>query len=255
VSARGDLSNEPLDAELAQYVAALRAVEAPSDATREHNLAGVHARIAPARGRRIALAVAALAVAAGVALAFGLRHRDVVRDDEPGPRQEAPYEHEDDAATGTAELAREAVSPAPDRSDARAVEPVPIEPSPPAVEPAAEIEPREPATKPTQARVPKPPEPTPSEPAYTLADELARIKAARAAVEGKRFDEVLGKLDAYDATYPKGAFAAESRLMRVEALCELGRTTQAIALRDAFLRKHPKSSLGPRMREACADAD
>jgi outer membrane protein assembly factor BamD (BamD/ComL family) len=90
-------------------------------------------------------------------------------------------------------------------------------------------------------------------PAGDLARELAQVRAAGEALRDRQGAAALAAADAYLRTYPGGAFVPEARLHRSEALCLLGRTDEARAAADAFLRELPDSPLRARVRSVCAE--
>jgi hypothetical protein len=73
---------------------------------------------------------------------------------------------------------------------------------------------------------------------------LQRIQKALRAGEPRRALELL---DA-DAELERGNFAAEARLMRIEALDGMGRQGEAAALAREFVRLYPHSPLADRAR-------
>jgi len=81
-----------------------------------------------------------------------------------------------------------------------------------------------------------------------LAAELALVDGARAALRAGRAQQALRLLDRRDAEHPRGAFAIESTVLRIEALSRVGERSRAIALGGQFLDRHPNSPLAQRVR-------
>ncbi len=95
----------------------------------------------------------------------------------------------------------------------------------------------------------------PKEPAddpSTLADELAALREATVALRDNDPQLSLARLDALAARHPQGLLRGERMVGQVLSLCALGRTQQARALADRFLREALGSPLAPRVRESCA---
>jgi len=131
----------------------------------------------------------------------------------------------------------------------------PAAPLPPPVAPAAPLpEPRR-----TTARVvgsstatPAPPPSPPSQPSPTvpsLAHELSLVDAAQQAVRRRDHARALLALYEYEAAFPSGALQDEARALRVAALAQAGRLSEARAAGERFLRTHPRSPLTARVAE------
>lgn len=84
----------------------------------------------------------------------------------------------------------------------------------------------------------------------SLAAELALLEAARPPTAPKA---ALASLESHRERYPDGQLAAERELMRVEALCALGRRAQARAATEVFLADEALAAHHPRMRAICPD--
>jgi hypothetical protein len=84
-------------------------------------------------------------------------------------------------------------------------------------------------------------------PASDLRDQIALIDAARTAVKAGSTERALALLQRYDATFPGGAFRPEAQALRIEALDEAGRATEARSLARDFLARHPDSPLAGRV--------
>jgi TolA-binding protein len=80
-----------------------------------------------------------------------------------------------------------------------------------------------------------------------LRDQIALIDAARTAVKAGASERALVLLRRYDATYPGGAFRPEALALRIEALDQDGRQTEARALARDFLARYPQSPVADRV--------
>ena len=112
-------------------------------------------------------------------------------------------------------------------------EPLPIEASEPPTSstlPAAH-RPRAAAPAPTTEIAPAEPSLAPSE--DTLAEELALMNTARAAVAQGDPTRALEALDRHAARFPHGALASERDVVRVSALCAAGQSAEAHAVAEA----------------------
>ncbi|MFV8755451.1 hypothetical protein ACNOYE_33295 [Nannocystaceae bacterium ST9] len=92
---------------------------------------------------------------------------------------------------------------------------------------------------------------TPSEPAAsgsTLEAELALIEAARAATDPA---DILAALERHRDEFPSGVLADEREVMRIEALCGLGRIADAERVAAAFVAAKPSHPLRSRVEPAC----
>lgn len=119
-------------------------------------------------------------------------------------------------------------------------EPVPEITSPPAAAPVPEA--------PRRPRATAPPAPAPTS---TLADELTLLRAAQGARRAGDPTRALAELDRHARLFPDGVLAAEAQAARVLTLCDLGRTDDARAQREAFLAAHAGSPLAARVQNAC----
>ncbi|MCR9162798.1 MAG: tetratricopeptide repeat protein [Nannocystaceae bacterium] len=77
--------------------------------------------------------------------------------------------------------------------------------------------------------------------AGTVADELALIEGARAALDGGKARAALGTLDKHRRQFPKGAFREEAAALRASALCKAGKVSAAQKASASFLRRYPNS--------------
>jgi hypothetical protein len=87
----------------------------------------------------------------------------------------------------------------------------------------------------------------------TLADELALLGPADAALRDGRAAAALALYDRHAVRFPDSALAEERAAGRVMALCALGRADARRQLR-AFEAKYPRSPLLARLDRACGDA-
>ena len=127
-------------------------------------------------------------------------------------------------------------SPAPPRQ--RANRPIPA-PAPASVAAPA-------LTLTTPGPFPSATRPVPREP--TLSEELAALDRARSALASSRPTEALSLLEDHDARFPRGALAAETTVLRVEALLGAGDAASARSLADRFVATNPESPYVPRLR-------
>jgi hypothetical protein len=89
--------------------------------------------------------------------------------------------------------------------------------------------------------------------AATLSQELAVLDAARSTLADGRAQGALSLLDAYERAFPRGRLELEAELLRIDALARSGRSDAAHRQAQAFLRHHPSSVLGPRVRSYLDD--
>jgi type IV secretory pathway VirB10-like protein len=94
----------------------------------------------------------------------------------------------------------------------------------------------------------------PSEPkpqaAAAIADEVRELAQAQNALREGRAEEALRSLRAEENK--SGALATERLAAEVFALCQLGRTSEAKARAQQFLKQAPKSPLAARVQSSCA---
>jgi hypothetical protein len=83
-----------------------------------------------------------------------------------------------------------------------------------------------------------------------LAEETALLSSANSALRAGDSTRALALLDDYDHRYPGGVLREEVLATRIIARCELGGAAKN-ADADAFLARHPKSPLAPRVRSSC----
>jgi hypothetical protein len=89
-------------------------------------------------------------------------------------------------------------------------------------------------------------------PALKLKAEAALVSEAQRALGAGRAGEALERLAQYDQRFPGGALRSEADATRVFALCQSGRTREAVAAKESFLRRYPSSPAAPRVRSACS---
>jgi hypothetical protein len=82
-----------------------------------------------------------------------------------------------------------------------------------------------------------------------LADQVALIDSARAAVSGGAGARALEILRRYQERYPAGSFRPEAAAIKIEALMKLGRESEARALAERFVAEHRGSLLARRVAE------
>lgn len=126
-----------------------------------------------------------------------------------------------------------------------------VEPPPPVVEPTPEVTTApHPSVGPTRA-------PSRSTAPRTDPEPLEDMRALRKAERllDTQPSEALRLLRTHASNYPDSPLAPERGALRVLALCNAGKTAQGATARDAFLRAHPRSPYGTRVKAACVDVD
>ncbi|HTJ41712.1 MAG TPA: hypothetical protein VL463_06430 [Kofleriaceae bacterium] len=93
--------------------------------------------------------------------------------------------------------------------------------------------------------------PTFDQGADALARELSQVRGAQAALRGGDGATALVALDAHDRDFPAGQLAEEAGVLRIEALCAVGRTIDASDARGAFLSRWPRSAQRARAERGC----
>jgi hypothetical protein len=83
--------------------------------------------------------------------------------------------------------------------------------------------------------------------ADTVAEEVAALDRVRSALASGDARGAVVRLDAYESRYPRGTLAPEATVLRVRALVQLGRSRDARAVVDAFVRAHPRSPQAARL--------
>jgi hypothetical protein len=86
-----------------------------------------------------------------------------------------------------------------------------------------------------------------------LLAELAAVDSARAALARGDAVGALSRLDAYARSYPRGRLELEAEVLRMAALARSGQAAAAKARAASFLRRHPNSVLGARVRGYLGD--
>lgn len=135
---------------------------------------------------------------------------------------------------------------------------------PPSLPPSASPAPPAPVLARPSAVPPLPPPPDRSAPAVIaantssvppqrpardrLAQEVALLSRATSDLHAGRAAEALGVLDEYQRKFPNGLLAQERRAARAQALCALGRRSEA---ESELERLAPKSLAAARARQAC----
>lgn len=85
-------------------------------------------------------------------------------------------------------------------------------------------------------------------PADTLRDEIALLDQARRALRGGNAQAALAVLDRYRSAASKHALGTEALLLRVQALVQAGRATEASALGRGYIARHPHDGYAQRLR-------
>jgi hypothetical protein len=140
----------------------------------------------------------------------------------------------------TVSLASVPAATAPDTAPAART--APIETAAPVVETAPETKP---------APIVQAAQPASSS---SLADEVAALEVARAALRAHDPNGAVAALDRYKSRFPAGKLAPEATVVRIEALNQRGDHAAAAALGDRFLAAHPNSPYADRVRSAAKGA-
>jgi len=81
-----------------------------------------------------------------------------------------------------------------------------------------------------------------------LSEQIAAVKAARAALASHDASGALRDIDQYEHVYPAGLFSVETQVLRIDALHELGRHVAARELARKFLAAQPDSPYAQHVR-------
>ncbi|MCY1061450.1 tetratricopeptide repeat protein [Nannocystis sp. SCPEA4] len=252
---------EPLDDELREYTAALRAVDRPSAAARAAAWNAIDARIAPATVplRRVRTTWAVAAIAAALLLCVGLvaatawrgRTAGHVEAEHQSPGEPAPLPLAPRQSTATSLPlvgASTQALPALDASLPDAPDASPsTDASPPIIAPKV-VQSSHRDTGPRRR-------PRPDADPSLRPEEVASFQRAQAALAAGRHEDALAALDAHGRRFPGGVFEEERQVSRATALCKLGDREAASAARQKFLRERPSSHLAERMRQICREIE
>jgi hypothetical protein len=256
-----------LSPEAKRFVEEVRELDDPSRAD-EARIRGALAAAIAAQGATIASGTATAAAASGTgavalkltlagALVVGVAST-VVYTVMPEPPDEVSTQHtrvEQPQAVIDHGTPRELLEPdpAPEPALEPALEPeTPME-TPRAIAPAPRaiaIEPpTTPEVAPSETAAPIAPEEPPT-PADTLAEELDLIRAANRALAADP-PTALARLDEHRARFERGQLATDREVVRVLALCALGRTIEAHAIGDALRARLAGTTRGQRLDRSC----
>jgi len=83
-------------------------------------------------------------------------------------------------------------------------------------------------------------------------EDAKLLRDVRAALGAGKEEEALKMLEARRAKPTEGILGEERAAAHILTLCRLGRTAEARAASERFMRQHPRSPLGERIRRACA---
>lgn len=143
----------------------------------------------------------------------------------------------------------------PDMSTPPPAEPTESEPSPglePQTEPSDPPRAAAPAVSRAQPRSSATSVPAMPEAAEDPLDvETRGLGEAHRALQSGDARRALTLLDQQAAAHAQGELREERAAARVVALCKLGRTKEALAVAESFLRENPGSLLADRVRAAC----
>lgn len=82
----------------------------------------------------------------------------------------------------------------------------------------------------------------------SLTDELEALDRVRTKLASGQPRKALALLEGYARAYPRGRLALEAEVLRIDALAKNGQSALARRRAEAFLLRHPKSVLAPRVR-------
>lgn len=190
--------------------------------------------------RKVILAAAVVALAAGLVGLVGLRMQSG-RALDPEVVDSAGGLAAYIADTGSDNSVASPIG-APHRSIPRAYVPEPAVIPPP--EPTRWSKPpMAPRTHPTPAAA----DPEPS----ALAKELESLRALRAAARGGDYSRALSLADRHRKSFTNPTMSAERDLIELEALCSLGRPEELQRAKAAFAEAHPGHHLGTKATGVC----
>jgi len=137
----------------------------------------------------------------------------------------------------------------PPADDVEPAEPVEVAPAPaPKQEPPADAPP--PEETPRLDR--KPPPPPAPQAESSLEREKILLRSAQRALKDGDPEGSFRRLREHERRFPRGDLAELRMALRVTVLCELGRTDQARAEAQSFLRARPGSPLAARVKMMCS---
>jgi hypothetical protein len=90
-------------------------------------------------------------------------------------------------------------------------------------------------------------------PVGDLRAELAALDGVSSALGRGDAAGALALLDGYWHDFPHGSLVLEATVLQAEALERAGRHAEAVERARAFLKRHPTSPLGDRMRHIAGD--
>jgi len=89
----------------------------------------------------------------------------------------------------------------------------------------------------------------------SIADEVARLDAARALLAARKSEAALSALAVYERHYPRGTLLPEARRLRIEVWLARGDAQKARALSRDFLRDYPDSPHAAVLRRVAESRD
>lgn len=254
-----------LSPEAKRFVDEVRDLDDPSRAD-EARIRGALAAAIAAQGATIASGTAAAASGTGaVALKIALAGALVVGAASAVVYTVLPETRDEIADRRSTPPPVQQPTPAPEPEPESELEPAiepesGIEPAPTPIEAARPIAPtpRVIAIEPPPPVVPvvTPPVTTPEEapPADTLAEELELLRAANRALAADPA-AALARVDEHRARFERGQLATDREVVRVLALCALGRTSDAHAIGDALRARLAGTTRGQRLDRSCIGGD
>jgi hypothetical protein len=125
---------------------------------------------------------------------------------------------------------------------------VSVSSAPPSSAEAPPLAPRRVAARPSAASSPSTP-PARSSTPLGVAEEVARLDAARTALAIGDFDGVARVLSRYEADFPRGVLAREADVVAISALRERGDRAGAMRRARRFLAQYPQDVHAPRVKQ------
>ena len=96
--------------------------------------------------------------------------------------------------------------------------------------------------------------PAPAPPPSLLADEVAALREARAALGAGQPSRALAALAAHEQRFPHGLLGIEAEVLRIEALAQAGDASAARTRAQRFVAAHPNTPYARRVQVHAGDA-
>jgi outer membrane protein assembly factor BamD (BamD/ComL family) len=88
-----------------------------------------------------------------------------------------------------------------------------------------------------------------------LREQIALLDNARSALAKGTGERTLDVLRQYQSKFPNGAFRPEATVLRIEALSQLGRHSEARTLADRFIAEHRGTPIADRVARVVSKTD